>query len=378
MSVSKLCCMGMIVLLAAGQAAVAGELKPVACDSKLGAFPPLVLVAKMKDETAPAAKGLSPKATVGKLIHAWDREKGKITIPIALDYSKADLAGPDLLLLDLAGSGKFDKAQAVRLRPVEAFKPIAYVAEFGPIPRKMVRDGKPVPLTLRGMVIRLDRGDRKQLQVAVFMAPAVQGKCRFGQAEHMVRLLDAAGDFRFDSKGSFNRKKPTGMGMGGGDVLLVDVGDGAFTRSPIKAYYGQPVRVGGRWYDVVISPDGKTVSASETATKSGEVLVEADEWELVLENAGKLTLLTGGRKAVPVPAGTYNIMYCRRWSAPDVKGRQAWMLAMNGDFLRGKDGVKPITISAGRQCKHRRTSCTTIFKSIGMYRHKHIGLVLSC
>ena len=336
-----------MILLLASHAAVGGELRPVACDPDLAAFPPLLFAAEMKGREASAAEGLGPKVRAGKLALAWARRNEAVMIRAAIDYSKSDLPGPDLLLLDLAGEGRFDKRRAIRLRPGRASKPIEYLAECGPVSVEMVRDGESLPLMLRGMVARVGT----EFQVAVFIAPAVQGQCRFGREVHAVRLIDGTGDFRFDAKGSFDSKKPAGMGMGTGDTLLVDTADGTFARSMIRAYYGQPVYVGGGWYNVTISPDGTSVAASPLNISGGQVRIDADRWELALERDGKLSLLTGSRAPVAAPAGTYRLIYCRRWSDPDEKGRRAWLLAANRGAISGKDNAKPITISPETPCK---------------------------
>ena len=107
MSASKLRCAGMVVLLVTGHAAVAGKLRPVACDTDLATFASLMGRAEMKDTRAPGVEGLSAKSKIGKLVVMGDREWEKLGIPIALDYSKSDLDEPDLLLTGFSGGGRF-------------------------------------------------------------------------------------------------------------------------------------------------------------------------------------------------------------------------------------------------------------------------------
>lgn len=329
--------------------ASAGELAPVACDPGLAGFPPVMLYGDIKDKAGPGVTGLSDRAHAGPLQSpGGNRGEGeKVTVQAALDYGEEGAAEPDLLLLDFTGKGTFDRSRAIALRPMAAAKPAEHQTEFGPSVVSVVRRGKEFPLAVRGMQVRMGA----QRMVMVMIALAVQGTCRFAQKQYSVRLIDSNGDFRFDRKGTYDRDHPESFQTGIGDTISIDTPDGAFGRPMAKAYYGQPVCVDGQWYDVAVSPDGEKVEATKTQVSAGHVQADAERWELVLEHAGRLTMLVGGRDPVPVPAGTYAIVYCRRWSAPDAKGRRAWLAATNNELLGGKENSVRLTVQPGQELK---------------------------
>ncbi len=345
---TKLICFAAVVLAVGVGWAGGGELAPVACEPDLAVFPAVMLQGSVADKAGTGVAGLSSRAITGELIlRAKPGSTNESSIRFALDYSKEDAANPDLLLIDFNGSGKFDPAKAIALRPTKTpRKSIDYQADFGPAGASALRQGKTFPLLLRGAVLRLQQGpNTKQYMVVISIAPAIQGKCRFGQTEHTLRLIDNTGDFRFDCKGAYDRKKPGPMGIGTGDIVLVDTTDSSFARPAAKAFYGQPVRLDGQWYNLTISADGNKVVAEKLDLPTGQLQTDADKWELILHHNGQLTMFVGDSAPLSIPAGQYNIVYCRRWSTPNAQGQRSWLLAMDRQFLMGKDSPSSITIA---------------------------------
>ncbi len=332
-------------LLALSFAAAAAEhLKPVACDLEQAAFPPLVLSGSLTGKPSVEPEGLSPKALVGDL-----RER-TASLKVAVDYSKPDAAEPDLLYVDFTGQGKFEKASAIPLKKTTARKGIDYEATFGPAPVKVHREGKSYLATVRGAYARLgqqsagaqDLGPRSQ--VALTFAAAVESKCSFGKKEYPVRLVDNSGDFRFDGKVKADRTRM----LEGGDVVLIDTGEGTFAGDGvIQAYYGQPVFVDGAWYELSVSPQADKLAAKPLELKAGQVLLDRERWQIVLEDQGKPLLLGGGKKSLPVPAGTYKLVYYREWSAPDPKGQRGWFLAGLSQYFGSDSSPKLVTVKEG-------------------------------
>lgn len=341
--------------------AVGGDLKPVACDLEQAVFPPLLVRGMISDKPAKDAGDLSAKGLVGTV--------SGTTLPLKLgvDFSKPGDVKPDLLLFDFTGQGKFDKGSAVPLRKVAAPNPskqVDYEGDFGPAVVKVRGPHEGLLATVRGAYIQLklaaDAGpvaegrpaSRLRRVMTFTFGAAMEGKCRFGEREHAVRLIDNTGDFRFDGKGKYDRKVRSGFGLSVGDTVLIDTGDGTFSKSFVKAYFGQPVLVGKAWYELATSPDGRKVSAKPVQLKSGQIAMDTGKWEVVLVNGGKAFFVSGGKDPAAVPAGRYTLLYYREWSAPDAKGARAWLLAADMDFVgRGKGKGTVVSVSPGKVTK---------------------------
>jgi len=270
----------------------------------------------------------------------------KVPLKVVLNFTKDGADEPDVVRFDFTGKGTFEKDSAVALRKV-ADQRAEHYAEFGPATVNARRDGKTFPVAVRGIYAKL-KGRR---QVGFTFAAAMEGKCQFGRKEYPVRLIDNTGEFRFDDKGKFDRKQRGGMGLSSGDTVLIDTGDGSFTRSVIKAYCGQPVFLDGAWHEVTASADGTKVSARRIDLKFGQVVMDRDKWEAVLVSDGKAFYVCGGRDPVAVPAGKYDLLYYREWSAPDAAGNRSWLLAASMEFLsQGKTG-EVVTVAAGKTAR---------------------------
>ncbi len=340
--------LGFILLAVVVVQVHADGLKPVSCDPDLGIFPPLMANVSMAETPPPGSGTLTSRAKTGK-----GAVRGtKLSISAALDYTGRGASRPDLLYLDFTGEGKFDRKYAIPLKEIPPpAKEVRWAADFGPAALEVRRDGRSYLVTVRGiaggMATRTKQGD-----IAAFtLSAVVEGKCTFGKKEYPVRCLDNTGDFRFDERGKFDPKDRRGQGFSTGDQLLIDTGDGTFTRSVIRAYYGQPVFVDGAWYEMTVSADGDKVSARPVKLRSGEVAIDSGKWDLVLERDGEVICVSGGKRPVPAPAGRYNLLYYRQWSAPDAEGKRAWLLATITDFMSGKGKGRTVTVAADKTTK---------------------------
>jgi hypothetical protein len=131
-----------------------------------------------------------------------------------------------------------------------------------------------------------------------------------------------------------------------GDLVLIDTGDGMFAHSVVRACYGQPVLVAGAWWNVTISADGTKAAARGAKVEAGRLALPNDNWEVGLTSGGKGFVVCGGTGPAAVPAGDYQLIYCRQFSAPDAKGQRAVLLAGTREFGLGK--AKAVTITKGR------------------------------
>lgn len=303
--------------------------KPVACQLDMVPIETAMLYGQVAEgETAKASDVLSARAMVGL-------GGQKPRFPMALDFSSADAKDPDLLYVDFSGEGKFSKDSAIKLtKATPPSKDIEYMGELnGTI--QAHRGGVTYPLAVQGAVARMG----KAYVITLGFAAATQGACDFGGKTHMVRLVDATSNFRFDDAGKVDRKS-TGTDIGS-DLVLVDTGDGSF-KSCVKAWYGQPIFVDGQWYNLTASAEG-SASVESADIKSGLIAIAPANCEVTLVRDSKPYLVGAPG---PLPAGEYKLMVLKEFTKSDEPAKRGWLLAGITDFLSGK--AKSITIDEGK------------------------------
>ena len=78
----------------------------------------------------------------------------------------------------------------------------------------------------------------------------------------------------------------------------------------MRAFYGEPIRIDGAWYDVKLSPDEKTITVRElVGFKGGRLKIDHGSYSIVL--AGKkytLWIDDADRKPIDVPADEYTVL----------------------------------------------------------------------
>jgi len=317
-------------------------LKPVACDPADGAAYPTASVGVTLTKTVGAGAGTkNPKAMYGT------GRAAAMPFSVAADAVKAGTLKPDAVRIAFNASGKFDPKQAIPFTNPRFPRPDYYQAEFGPAVVPLERDGKTYPVGIRGRYYSYRDRRRAYFTFAV----AVQGACRFADKTRAVRFLDTTGNFRFDDAPQVAKRS---YGARAGDIVLIDTGDGTFGGSVVRAYYGQPVCVDGAWYDVAVSEDGAKATVTPAKVAAGKLSIAAEAWEVALVGGGKAMIATGGKDPVAVPAGKYQVMYYREWSAADKDGLRSCFMAGLREYSSGRG--KTLTVSEGATAKLAITS----------------------
>jgi hypothetical protein len=335
--IAGLLALGCLLLSPGLAAAGAGDLKPVACDpAEVLPYPAAYVGVTLAQKATDADAPLSARAQIGT------GTVGNLDVRAAADYSNASAEKADLLWVDLTGKGKFGAKGRLAMTKMPNASSTTYCATCGPASLPASHDGRDFLVGVRGYYYGY--GERHRASLA--MVVVVQGKCRFGSKLLPIRFVDSGGNFRFDDRSKIEPKSPRPPAI---DLVLVDTGDGTFGGSVVRACYGQPVLVNGAWYDVRISADGTKATAQPTKVTAGLLAVPSKQWEISLVSDGRPTMVSGGAEPVPVPAGSYQLVHYREWSAPDANGRRACALAGLGDFREGK--AKTVTITAGRTAK---------------------------
>ena len=184
-----------------------------------------------------------PKAKVGRI----DRGD-KPPFFIAIDANSQDAQEPDLLRLDTSGNGDFTAAPFVKLTGGQG----SYYAPEQAI--NVVIDGRPTPLKIE---VRYRRWPDRSMRLT--LNTAANSTCEFGGALYRVRLHDRTGDYRYGQLPRFE----DGRLIPGDSVQITSTNMGfAGVR---EQQLGQPVHVGGKWYDLTIDGEAMTVSAKPVA-----------------------------------------------------------------------------------------------------------------
>ncbi len=288
------------IVLAVSGAAWAGDLTPIA-GSPQQQSPYQRMYARGEGFTEPAAEAgaVNENATVVKFT------TGQTVIHGMVDASKADATAPDVIRLDFTGKATFaDKKLVVPLvlRQQGNTKSDNFQATFGPTTLQATVDGRTIPVAVQGMYYK--RG--KSRYAYLMTSTGAKGECDFGGKTCSVQLMDGTGNLRLtdapkvklaDGKVQWGPQK----GMISGDTIEVDTGDG----STVTAHYGQPVLVGGKWYGVTVSKNGKKVTAKALKLKTGTVDCGAKKWSAMLIGEKNVLSVSSQGGAVSVPAGTY-------------------------------------------------------------------------
>jgi hypothetical protein len=284
----------LVMFLAASAYGAVGDLAPKTCNPfQAGGW--MVWMAGGQDvKPAPADCGtVSPKARTITL-----RGNGPPLL-VAIDAAKADDKFLNVVRIDADGTGKFTAEASISFSWPAADGTGA--ADIGPATLTLVRDGRKVPVEVRGSAASNATG-----VVSLFLqfGSCLEGQCAFGDKVRGVRIVDVTGNFRMDDAAKVTVKDGTVRGITRGDAVQVDDGKGAFV--PVGSV-GQPVRVDGAWYDVAVSADGAQVSATALKGPFGKIKIDADKWTAMLIGPEHVFSLSGGNDPVEVPAGKYAV-----------------------------------------------------------------------
>jgi hypothetical protein len=296
----------MAVALAMGLAASAygavGDLarKPILVEptASVPTYPLTMSLGAPQFQAAAAGDGaVSPRAKIAMFRNV------AFSIRVAVDSVKADDTAYNVIRIADA-AGKFDSAQGI---PLDASKAgVGGMVPFGPATVTISLSGKPSVFMVRG-VCQITEAGPVLLQLS--LGAVLEGQCAFGDKTYTVRCVDATYNLKMDDRaqivcGSLD----TVLSVTPGDYVLVDTGDGTFTKSVAYAYVGQPIRVDGAWWDVLISPDGTQITAEKLGMPAGRLKVSASDWTLKLAGRDRVLLIEGNADGVEVPAGRYSVI----------------------------------------------------------------------
>ena len=275
-----------------------GAVKPVACPPELAMDHQPLSAHEMQ-----FFKPTEPKGTVSKhAVCATVRERS-LTLAVAIDSAKADAKLPDLVRFDFTGKADFTGAPVAPLK-VDRNEDGEVATTVGPATIEVKRDGKTIPVSVRGNYHK-SPGYR---WINLNFGTAVEGRLAFGDKTYAVRVVDGNNDLALGTKAQGLRAGDRVAGIEPCDALVVDTGDGSFAGKVLKAYYGQPVQVGGAWYDVELSPDGAKLTAKPSAAETASLKIAHARWAAKLAGEKYILTLSGSAEPAVIPADRYTII----------------------------------------------------------------------
>ncbi len=310
-----------------------GDLKPAPCDPEAAGIAPVYCTNQNLTGAAKDCGTVNPKAIVGTV-------KSPYTVSVAIDCKDADGKAPDVVRLDFTGQGKFDGQTMVAMKVnKEMSGPNATVMDIGPGTVSVKRGGKDYLVSVQGKYLAIAQGNGSCVrQLTLQMAAAAEGQCDFGAKSHKVRLIDTTGNLSFTTTAqAVTATTPDAAPKVIGDAMFIDTGDGSFT-STVKAFYGQPAMVDGKWYVVNVSDDQAKVNANAADVPSGTIKIDHPFWTATFVGTKYHQTVTGNASAVTLPADTYTITnYIER---PDAKSKAGLLVASSSkkiEVVAGKN-----------------------------------------
>ena len=274
------------------------------------------------DNAKPDSGTVNPHAIVCTV-----RMSSELTVSACIDADSPEAAKPNIIRLDFTGKGKFDDKMVLKLGKSEG--PYNF---FGPATLQVKIGQRTIPVAVQANYTRSE----SYRSLALIVGSGVQANCKIGDKEYMVRLLDGHDpNFKYNDKAAVGKQANVNTdgeadaGAPGGalsqcDTVAVYVPDKAALngrRSITKGYYGQPVAVEGKWYDITLGADGRKIEVAAFTGQLGKVKLGGD-WTCRLTGKKYLVAISGDKKLADLPVDEYTVDNAAAFSAADADGKK--------------------------------------------------------
>lgn len=248
-------------------------------------------------------------------------------IHVAIDSAKPDSPVPDVIRLDFSGKGTFIDAPTVALKMRAKNRGVV-----GPAIVVIKRGGRSIPVNVQGSYWK----QNESRGLSLVLASALEGTCKFGAKTYPVYVFDGNANMEFTDvlKPPYNPRSRMPF-----DRLYV--ADKKDSPDAARSYLGQPIFVGGKWYNVEIS--GMKISATPLKSGGGSVRVDAPEWNCILIGKKYYFSLRGRKEPIAVPADEYRTYRYTVYNKGDLGKRCARIIGY-GNY----PGGKAITVASGK------------------------------
>lgn len=222
-------------------------------------------------------------------------------IAIAVDAEDPDATRGEGVRVDMSGKGDFRAAELLPFGPGGGVQ-----HGYGPAVVTLELDGKTVPFMAWGRYDRWSQG--RIIQFEGYLA--AEGLVEIAGKDYPVRIIDSSKNWKLGDK-----PQPE-WGLNpyfSGDSLAIETGDEHFENPEtiLKIWYGQPVEIDGRLYDIRLTEDGKELRARELpADEVGTVRLAGAKsfWGVLMSKDYVLNISNGDGSEALVPAGEYIVL----------------------------------------------------------------------
>jgi hypothetical protein len=285
---------------------------------------------------APNAGAVNPNALVFSVV------RNGTGFDLAIDSMAPDSPHPDVVRIDPSGKGDFRNAAVVPRTKEWSEGEGAFTYYFEKESVAVTVGQRTVPVRVE--VQYFDRPNSRR--IVVYLGSCADGKCRFGEKVHRVRVADGDCNLRINNaaRPPFD-KSAVFWKAGVGDVIYVDVGYGLGDFAAM-AYYGHPVLVDGRLWNVTVSDDGARIEAAPYEGPTGNIQIDHPFWHAAFVGDRFLISLQGGPQPVPMPVGRYRIRWYDEFQSARPENTKEKIYLDDESFDGGHEA--DVLVSAGR------------------------------
>jgi hypothetical protein len=231
-------------------------------------------------------------------------EYGGRNIAVAIDAADADADAPNAAQVDMSGEGLFHDARMLAFHRGGGIR-----HEYGPAVVPLDLDGEEIPFVAWG---RYDRWDAPWGPWYITMFEGyvtAEGLVEIAGRQYPVRLIDSSKNWKLgDAPEPAWDFEP----FWSGDSLTIETGDNYFTDPDtlLKIWYGQPVEIDGRLYDIRLSADGERLEAEALSSDEvGTLRVPGADgwWGVLVSREHVMNVSADSGTDVLAPVGTYHV-----------------------------------------------------------------------
>jgi len=226
-------------------------------------------------------------------------QNGKLCI--ALDANTARETEYSRIRLDFTGAGVFAAEYALDMKK--------YGGDF------YVINPKELTLTLgdRSLPVRISgslrvANDRPFLFLD--MGTEARASCAFGDKTYTVCLRNGYGNcnWHYGNPCRVNPGAPPFASMSAGDSV-------SLLGQSVEGWYGHPIKVDGQWYQVTLSPDESTMTATPFTESTGSFTLKSDFWTGTFVGQKYIVSIQGNGQPQTLPVDSYHMINCTQQCA---------------------------------------------------------------
>jgi len=250
------------------------------------------------EKPRPGCGTVKPNAVV---VHA---QHNGLIISMALDATSESSLSYDVLRVDLTGKGDFTNAINIgRTCLIRDLVEHTIHSGFDAEELSLVVGGRKVPASLHANYVE---GDNWR-SLAVNLRTSAIGRCIIGGRLRTIVLHDTNHNLRID--------RPNGP-SGPDELDYIEVPLGRWSACA-AAFYGHALMIDNELYDIVISPDGNSISSKKYEGPRGMLKIDHPFWTMLFVGDKSRYMIAGGTEPVPLPIGKYKVLSYREHSLGD-------------------------------------------------------------